>query len=205
MNNKLVTRLLCASAIAVALTAPSRAQGVISTHRLSAALAAEAVTEAVAACAKQGYHIAATIIDTDGVEQAALRGDARNSPSFANTPSNSRSSPAFRTWTSTPSVRADRSTSLSWGSATAGLFGLTSRATTRPAGITSCSSSSPFAPITSIANEAAPVTLPLGRLRLVTRPRLIGSPAVSNTIGIVEVAALAASAAGVLVAAITAT
>ena len=75
MKNKLVTRLICASAIAVALTAPSRAQGVITTHRLSAALAAEAVTEAVTACTKQGYHIAATIIDTDGVEQAALRGD----------------------------------------------------------------------------------------------------------------------------------
>jgi uncharacterized protein GlcG (DUF336 family) len=75
MSNKLVTRLICASAIAVALTAQSRAQEVIIMHRLSAALAAEAVTEAVAACAKQGYHVAATIIDPDGVEQAALRGD----------------------------------------------------------------------------------------------------------------------------------
>ena len=45
------------------------------THRLSAALAAEAVTEAVAACAKQGYKVTATIIDADGVTQATLRGD----------------------------------------------------------------------------------------------------------------------------------
>jgi hypothetical protein len=65
MKDKLVITLICASAIAVALAAPSRAQGVIATHRLSAALAAEAVTEAVATCAKQGYHVAATIIDTD--------------------------------------------------------------------------------------------------------------------------------------------
>jgi uncharacterized protein GlcG (DUF336 family) len=35
----------------------------------------EAVTEAVAACAKQGYKVTATIIDVDGVEQAMLRGD----------------------------------------------------------------------------------------------------------------------------------
>ena len=48
MNNKFVTTVICASAIALALTAPSRAQGVIAAHRLSAALAAEAVTEAVA-------------------------------------------------------------------------------------------------------------------------------------------------------------
>jgi hypothetical protein len=39
---------------------------------------------------------------------------ARNSTSFANTPSKSRSVPAFRTWTSSPSVRAADSTSLSW-------------------------------------------------------------------------------------------
>jgi len=48
---------------------------VLITHRLSAALAAEAVTEAVAACAKQGYKVTATIIDADGVTQATLRGD----------------------------------------------------------------------------------------------------------------------------------
>src|SRR6516165_8554007 len=43
-----------------------------------------------------------------------------------------------------------------------------------------------------------PVALPLGRLRLSTSPTAIGSAAVVNTIGIAEVAALAASAAGVL-------
>ena len=49
-----------------------------------------------------------------------------------------------------------------------------------------------------------PVTLPTGRLRLVTRTRLTGSAAVSNTMGMV-VAAFAASAAGVEVAAMMAT
>ncbi len=47
----------------------------LTTHRLSAALAAEAVGEAVTACAKQGYKVTAAILDTDGVTQPLLRGD----------------------------------------------------------------------------------------------------------------------------------
>ena len=50
---------------------PGLAQDILTTHRLSAALAAEAV----AACAKQGYKVTATILDADTVEQATLRGD----------------------------------------------------------------------------------------------------------------------------------
>ena len=37
-----------------------------------------------------------------------------------------------------------------------------------------------------------PVTLPPGRLRLVTRPNVTGSPALAKTIGMVDVAAFAA-------------
>jgi Zn-dependent peptidase ImmA (M78 family) len=51
----------------------------------------------------------------------------------------------------------------------------------------------------------APVRLPSGRLRLVTSPRSIGSPAVKKTIGIVLVAAFAAKTEGVVDATITAT
>ena len=47
----------------------------LTTHRLSAALASDAVAEAVASCAKQGYKVTASIVDTDGVVQAMLRGD----------------------------------------------------------------------------------------------------------------------------------
>src|SRR6478736_2620648 len=43
-----------------------------------------------------------------------------------------------------------------------------------------------------------PVTLPPGRLRLVTSPSVTGSAPTAKTIGIVVVAALAANAAGVL-------
>ena len=71
-------------------------------------------------------------------------------------------------------------------------------------GTSSCSSSSRFGAISSF-NWVTPVMLPPGRLRLATRPSLIGSPPVSKMIGMVVVAAFAASAAGVEVAAITAT
>jgi hypothetical protein len=71
-------------------------------------------------------------------------------------------------------------------------------------GNSSRASSSRFGP-TSTLKLVEPVTLPPGRLRLATRPNLIGSPPVVNTIGTVEVAALATSAAGVLVATMTVT
>jgi hypothetical protein len=72
-------------------------------------------------------------------------------------------------------------------------------------GTSSVSTSTCFAP-NSTASEVAPVMLPPGRLRLVTSPTATGSPEVTNTIGMVAVAALAASAGGVPAnAAITAT
>jgi uncharacterized protein GlcG (DUF336 family) len=62
--------------ISLALTASAAlAQGLITKHRLSSALAHEAVGEAVAACAKNGYAVTAIIVDTEGVRQAVLRGD----------------------------------------------------------------------------------------------------------------------------------
>jgi len=66
---------LYALGIVTVLAVPARAENVLTTHRLGAALAADAVSEAVAACAKQGYKITATVVDTDGVTQALLRGD----------------------------------------------------------------------------------------------------------------------------------
>ena len=53
-------------------------------------------------------------------------------------------------------------------------------------------------PPAALTRTLTPVTLPPGRLRLATRPSLTGSSPVAKTIGIVVVAALAASAAGVL-------
>jgi uncharacterized protein GlcG (DUF336 family) len=45
------------------------------THRIPATLAFEAASETVAACAKQGYHETAVVLDADGAIIAALRGD----------------------------------------------------------------------------------------------------------------------------------
>jgi hypothetical protein len=74
------------------------------------------------------------------------------------------------------------------------LFGLTSTAKRAAFGNSSCNIPNRFA-ATSIPMSATPVALPPGRLRLATRPIWTGSPAVLKTIGIVLVAALAASAA----------
>jgi Haem-degrading len=70
--------------VLAAATAPptARAEDVITLHRLSAALASEAVTEAVASCAKQGYKVSAAILNMDGLPQAVLRGDGATGTSF---------------------------------------------------------------------------------------------------------------------------
>src|SRR5215813_7723547 len=71
-------------------------------------------------------------------------------------------------------------------------------------GTNSCSNCSRFGVISTFV-WVTPVTLPPGRLRLVTRSSCTGSPMVVKTMGIVVVAAFAASAAGVPFAAMTAT
>ncbi len=47
----------------------------LQTHRIPGALAAEAVSEGVATCARQGYHETVVVLDADGATIAALRGD----------------------------------------------------------------------------------------------------------------------------------
>jgi uncharacterized protein GlcG (DUF336 family) len=58
-----------------ALAPMTSAQGLLAEHRLSSTLAHEAVGEAVAACAKNGYSVTAIVVDLDGVRQAVLRGN----------------------------------------------------------------------------------------------------------------------------------
>lgn len=53
----------------------AHAQGLVTTHRLSAPLANEAVGAAVAACLANGYAVTAVLVDSDGVREAMLRGD----------------------------------------------------------------------------------------------------------------------------------
>lgn len=58
----------------IALT-PVWGQGLVTTHRLSAAVANELVGGAVAACKEKTYNVTAVVLDIDGVRQAMLRGD----------------------------------------------------------------------------------------------------------------------------------
>lgn len=52
---------------------------VLTTHRLSAALASEIAAEAVASCARQGYAETVVVVDANGKQQALLRGDRAGS------------------------------------------------------------------------------------------------------------------------------
>jgi uncharacterized protein GlcG (DUF336 family) len=47
----------------------------LATHRIPAALALEAATETVSACANQNYHETVQVVDADGATIVALRGD----------------------------------------------------------------------------------------------------------------------------------
>ena len=55
--------------------AAAEAPGLLTTQRLSAALANELVGQAVAACAQKNIAVVAVVVDLDGVRQAMLRGD----------------------------------------------------------------------------------------------------------------------------------
>ena len=68
-----MSRLLIAAVLLASLQA--HAQGVITTQKLSAALANELVGESVAQCARNGYKVVAVVVDLDGRHQALLRGD----------------------------------------------------------------------------------------------------------------------------------
>src|SRR5947209_739368 len=58
-----------------AAAAGVQAQGLVTTHKLSAALANQLVGDSVATCAQKGYKVWAVVVDLDGVRQAVLRGD----------------------------------------------------------------------------------------------------------------------------------
>ena len=61
--------------VAGAAATGAQGQGLVTTHKLSAALANQLVGDSVAACAQKGYQVVAVVVDLDGVRQAVLRGD----------------------------------------------------------------------------------------------------------------------------------
>ena len=66
---------IAAGLLLLSLGTTLHAQGLITTQKLSAALANELVGESVADCARKGYKVVAVVVDLDGVRQAMLRGD----------------------------------------------------------------------------------------------------------------------------------
>ena len=71
MNRSIKLTLIAAGTM---LASAASAQ-TLATHRIPAALAAEAASEAVASCAKSGYTETVVVVDADGATIAAVRGD----------------------------------------------------------------------------------------------------------------------------------
>jgi len=71
---KLVSKIAMVAG-AIVIGASASGADTLQTHRIPAQLAVEAASETVAACAKQGYHETAAVLDADGAVIAMLRGD----------------------------------------------------------------------------------------------------------------------------------
>jgi uncharacterized protein GlcG (DUF336 family) len=74
-THKVLFKLAAMLALAACAQPAASAQGLVTAKRLSASLAAELVLAAVTACAQKNYHVGAVVLDTGGVQQAALRGE----------------------------------------------------------------------------------------------------------------------------------
>ena len=66
---------IAAATVGIVVSASISAADPLTAHRVPSALAVEAASETVSACAKQGYRETAVVVDADGVTIVALRGD----------------------------------------------------------------------------------------------------------------------------------
>lgn len=85
---------------------PALADGLLTTHRLSAELASTVASEVVASCAKQGYAETAVVVDADGVRQAVLRGDRAGSHTLDSANDKAYTAASFKTDTAALVERA---------------------------------------------------------------------------------------------------
>jgi uncharacterized protein GlcG (DUF336 family) len=88
---------LLSALCAAVLVSQAHAEGLLQTHRIPADLANQAVAAAVAKCAGQGYAETAVLVDADGVQQAALRGDRAGAHTLDSASSKAYTSASFRT------------------------------------------------------------------------------------------------------------
>jgi len=75
-------RLIVSAGLAALQFPGGAAAEVLTTHRIPAVLANEAVSAAVAACTHQGFGVTATVIDVDAQRIAMLRGDTAEAHTF---------------------------------------------------------------------------------------------------------------------------
>jgi uncharacterized protein GlcG (DUF336 family) len=78
MSRRSIKRALLALSSATSLIAganASRAAGLVTEHRLPAGLANAAVGAAVSECAQKGFGVTASVVDSNNVLQAFLKGD----------------------------------------------------------------------------------------------------------------------------------
>ena len=75
----------------------AHAQGLLHTNRISADLANQAVAAVVAKCASQGYAETGVLVDADGVQQAALRGDHAGAHTLESAFSKAYTAASFKT------------------------------------------------------------------------------------------------------------
>ena len=95
-----MTRTVCVAAFLCTLALSVSAQGLITTHRIPAALAAEAVATAVSSCAAQGHAVTAALLDADGNLKAFVRGDSAGIHTIEFSQDKARTAISFRTDTS---------------------------------------------------------------------------------------------------------
>jgi len=93
MKHTLNAVLVAAGAVAIAV--PAWAQ-TLQTHRIPAALAVEAASGAVEACASQNYRETAVVVDADGQIIAVVRGDGAGIHTIDSATSKAYTSASFK-------------------------------------------------------------------------------------------------------------
>ena len=75
MKQLIIVALICSAAALTGAEASAPSQTSDYHYLLPLNLAVEAATEAIRVCDQHGYRVSATVVDMDGVQQVALRGD----------------------------------------------------------------------------------------------------------------------------------
>jgi len=102
----MINRRIFTALAGVTLMGSAAQAQTLPTHRIPAALAAEAASETVAACSKEGYHETAQVVDADGVIIATLRGDGVGAHSLDSALDKAYTAASFKTDTLALAARA---------------------------------------------------------------------------------------------------